>query len=133
MQKYKTLNHCKFKLKFYLIFSTKYRRSLLNEIRNDLFNSFKRAEKMQNNWIIDFMEIDKNHIHFLIDANNMIYIPDMIHKLKQVSTYDMWKKHYNYMRKFYWKQHHLWTKGYFICSIGDASEEIIENYIKNQG
>lgn len=131
--KYKTLNHCKYKLKYHLIFSTKYRRNILDHIKDDLFLSFKRAEQMQNNWKIDIMEIDKNHIHFLIDATNMNYIPEMIHSLKQISTYDIWKKYYSYLQKFYWKKHLLWTKGYFICTIGDASIETIKNYIKNQG
>lgn len=27
----------------------------------------------------------------------------------------------------------FWSKGYFINSIGDASEETIRNYINNQG
>jgi len=27
----------------------------------------------------------------------------------------------------------LWSKGYFACSVGQASQETIEAYIKNQG
>ncbi len=130
--KYKTLNHCKYKLKYHLIFSTKYRRSILDYLRDDIFKSFKRAEQMQYNWKIELMEIDKNYIHFLIDTTNINYIPDMIHKLKQISTYDMWQKHYNYLQKFYWKKHLLWTKGYFICTIGNASTKTIRKYIKNK-
>ena len=63
-QKYKTLNHEKFKIRYHIIFSTKYRRKCLNEIKMDLLNSMKRAESLQNKWKIEVMEIDKDHIHF---------------------------------------------------------------------
>ena len=82
-QKYKTLNHEKFKIRYHIIFSTKYRRKCLNEIRMDLLNSMKRAESLQNKWKIEVMEIDKDHIHFLISATPTDCIYTIIHSLKQ--------------------------------------------------
>ena len=119
-QKYKTLNHEKFKIRYHIIFSTKYRRKCLNEIRMDLLNSMKRAESLQNKWKIEVMEIDKDHIHFLISATPTDCIYTIIHSLKQISTYDMWKLHHDWLSKFYWKQHHLWTRGYFCTTIGGS-------------
>ena len=132
-QKYKTLNHEKFKIRYHIIFSTKYRRKCLNEIRIDLLNSMKRAESLQNKWKIEIMEIDKDHIHFLISATPTNCIYKIIHSLKQISTYDMWKLHHDWLSKFYWKKHHLWTRGYFCTTIGEVSEEKIKHYIENQG
>jgi REP element-mobilizing transposase RayT len=34
--------------------------------------------------------------------------------------------------KAFWGRH-LWGRGYFVASTGNASEEIIAQYIKNQG
>lgn len=80
------------------------------------------------------MEVDKNHIHFLIQSKPSISISDIVKRLKQYSTYNVWKKHRQYMKKYYWgKQHYLWTRGYFVCTIGEAGEEAIKNYIRNQG
>ena len=79
------------------------------------------------------MEIDKDHIHFLISATPTDCIYTIIHSLKQISTYDMWKLHHDWLSKFYWKQHHLWTRGYFCTTIGEVSEERIKHYIENQG
>lgn len=45
----------------------------------------------------------------------------------------MWKIHGDYLSKQYWKHHILWSDGYFVCSIGQVSQEIIEKYIQNQG
>ena len=53
--------------------------------------------------------------------------------LKQYSTYQMWKFHKSYLTTQFWKRHILWSDGYFVCSIGQISQEIIEKYIQNQG
>ena len=56
--------------------------------------------------IIRYMETDKDHI---------------------------WKKYPDYLRKHFWKKHTFWTDGYFVCSVGNVSEEMLRKYIENQG
>ena len=77
----------------------------------------------------NYTEVDKNmcdHIHFLIRATPTCRIVDIVHKLKQVSTYDMWQKHYKYLSKWYWNgKHYLWTRGYFCSTIGEVSEKTL--------
>lgn len=134
MPKYDVNNHEKFKIRYHIIFSTKYRRKCLSDIRDSLLESFKRAESLQNTWKIEIMEIDKDHIHFLIKATPKDCIYKIIQKLKQISTYDMWRENKEYLEKFYWKKKHLlWTRGYFVSSIGDISEKTLKEYIINQG
>jgi putative transposase len=36
-----------------------------------------------------------------------------------------------HIKKHYWGQH-MWARGYFCCSTGDVTDEIIAEYIKNQ-
>ena len=99
-----------------------------------MFASLKRAENLQNKWKIEVMEVDKDHIHFLIKATPTNTIFEIVHALKQVSTYDMWQQHYDYLSKVYWSgKHYLWTKGYFVSSIGDVSEITLKQYIERQG
>jgi putative transposase len=133
MKKYKTFNHAKTRLKYHLIFSTKYRKKLLEPIRDKIFESMYFAENQNGDFKIEVMEIDKDHIHFLISTKPSISISDVVKTLKQHSTYYVWKNNYDYMRTFYWKQHHLWTRGYFITTIGECSDEKIKHYIENQG
>lgn len=45
-----------------------------------------------------------------------------------------WREFNEYLSKYYWSgKHYLWTRGYFCCTVGNASEETIKNYILNQG
>lgn len=133
MKKYKTYNHAKTKILYHIIFSTKYRRNLLEPIREKIFDTMKLAEKQNGKFNIETMEIDKNHIHYLIKIKPSETISNVIKCLKQFSTYYLWKTEHEYMSKFYRKKHYLWTRGYFVSTIGDCSEEILKKYIKKQG
>ena len=46
---------------------------------------------------------------------------------------DIWKRYPQYLRKQFWKEHTFWTDGYFACSVGKVSEEMLKRYIENQG
>lgn len=39
----------------------------------------------------------------------------------------------NHLRKHFWKEHTFWADGYFVCSVGNISEEMLKKYIENQG
>lgn len=80
---------------------------------------------------IDVMEVDKDHIHFLIDYDPNISVLHIVRRFKQMSTHRIWKI-CNLSNKF-WKERTFWSDGYFVCSVGDASEETIRNYIETQG
>ena len=77
------------------------------------------------------MNIDKDHIHFLVSAYPEVPISSVIAIMKQTSTYDMYQNCFNYMTKFYRKKHKLWTSGYFVSTIGEVSEKTILQYIEN--
>ena len=79
------------------------------------------------------METDKDHIHYMIETEPTMSISKIVNLMKSYTTYHIWEKYSNYLYKQFWKNHTFWTDGYFDCSIGNVSEEILKNYIKNQG
>lgn len=79
------------------------------------------------------METDKDHIHILLQYNPTNNVTNIVRILKQYSTHFAWGKYKNILEKEYWKEHTLWSDGYFACSIGEVSQEIIEKYIEEQG
>lgn len=131
MSKYERFNHAKTFLRYHLIFSTKYRRKVLNPIRDDLLESMKVAQEKNGNFKIEIDEVDQDHIHLLVRIKPNESISRVVHDLKQQSSYLMWQKHHDYLSKFYWSgQHHLWTRGYFASTIGGVSEKTLVEYIK---
>lgn len=52
----------------------------------------------------------------MIIINN---VTNIVRILKQCSTHFAWGKYKNFLEKEYWKEHTLWSDGYFACSIGE--------------
>ena len=132
---YKSKNHSKYSLKAHLVFVVKYRKKLLtSNIENFVKYKFLQIAK-HSNFNIELIEIDQNdHIHLLIDYEPKISILQIVRRLKQESTYVLWKNFSDILEKSFYKEHTVWSDGYFVCSIGSgASYSAIQDYIKNQG
>lgn len=133
MSNYISTNHSKHYLKCHLILVTKYRKNILTgKLNEDLKFTFQSiADK--SDFEIEVFESDVNHIHFLIRYIPRLSIAQIVRRLKQESTRNLWLLHHSTLRKQYWYQKFLWSDGYFVCSIGEASPETIRQYILNQG
>lgn len=134
MDGYNRGGHSKFNLKVHIIFVTKYRKKIFksNDRANDVKQFLYDATKKYG-YIIIQMETDKDHVHVLLEYNPKVSISDIVKQLKQYSTWHMWEHHEEYLSKQYWKHRIFWSDGYFACSIGQVSQDIIEKYIQNQG
>jgi putative transposase len=134
MSNWNSNNRCKFLLQYHLIFVCKYRYEILSnkEISNDIKLLFKNICN-KHSVFIKYMESDKNHIHYLLETSPNINISNLIKTIKSYTTYHIWNKYNNILNKHYWKERILWTDGYFICSIGNVSENQLKDYINNQG
>ena len=134
MDDYNRGGHSKYSLKVHLIFVTKYRKKifLLEKLASSV-KQFLYEDTKKNGYNIMQMEVDKDHIHILLEYSPKVSVSDIIKQLKQYSTYQMWYYYKEYLSKQYWKQRILWSDGYFACSIGQVSQNIIEKYIRNQG
>lgn len=133
--KYLTTAHAKTSIRYHIIFSTKYRRKCLNEIKDIVLESFKYVESISEFKIL-YMELDKDHIHFLMTWKPSLSIKQVVSRMKQISTNFIYKDKVakEHLKKFYWgKKKRLWTGGYFVSTIGNVSEKTLEEYIKKQG
>jgi putative transposase len=126
--------HNKYRLMVHLIFVVKYRKRLFvtENVVDDLKQSLHDISEAKG-WKILEMETDKDHIHILLDYKVTDCVSDIVKILKMVSTNMIWKNYPRMMKRNFWREHTLWSDGYFACSIGEASKETIEQYIQNQG
>lgn len=131
---YTSENHSKHLLIVHLLFSCKYRKRLLVKYGEEIKDIFYDISEENGLNIIE-MEVDKDHIHLLVQYPPTKAILDIVRLLKQISTYRIWRQSNNniYLSKQFWKERTFWSDGYFACSIGQVSKETIERYIQNQG
>ena len=112
---YKSKNHSKYSLKAHIVFTTKYRKPLLaNQVKLKLIDI-----ESKSNFIIEITEVDKDHIHILIDYESKISILQIVRRLKQETTFSLWRSYEEELKKHYYKEHTFWSDGYFVCSIGE--------------
>lgn len=134
MGNWKSASHNKYLLQYHLIFVCKYRKKLL--VDKGVIEHVKRLSKEiceQHKVNIKYMEVDKDHIHYMIETIPNINLSDLVRTMKSYTTYHMWELYGNYLSKVFWKKKTFWTDGYFICSVGNVSEKTLKNYIENQG
>ena len=56
---------------------------------------------------------------------------DIVRTLKSISAIKLFKE-YPKLKKFYARCGSLWSKGYFVSTIGNVSSHTIKKYIQNQ-
>ena len=116
-----------------MIFVCKYRKKLLvGSVEYDMKQIMQNISDLSN-FDIEVMETDKDHIHYMIETEPTMSVSKIVNLMKSYTTYHIWKRYPNYLRKHFWKEHTFWTDGYFACSVGNVSEEMLKKYIENQG
>ena len=52
-----------------------------------------------------YMETDKDHIHYMIETEPTMSISKITNLIKSYTTYHIWERYPNYLRKHFWKEH----------------------------
>lgn len=126
---YNSKNRHKYLLKCHLIFCVKYRKKLLVGILNDMIKNALEKIAKKSDFDIETMESDRDHIHFLINYPPTLSISSIVRRLKQESTVAIWEVFTDRLKREFWAEKTFWSDGYFVCSVGEANSEIVENYI----
>lgn len=135
MSRYKSLNHSKFRIRYHLIFSTKYRRDCLVGIEQSVEQVFREIGDVSDFDVVE-VSADKDHVHIVVSSKPTVAPVDIVRHLKQISVHRLWKLHYDHLAQFFWGKRRgssVWTGGYFCETIGRVQEGTILNYVKNQG
>ena len=132
MSNYKSINHSKYNIKYHLIFVCKYRKKLLIKYGEEIKQIMKDISYKYDFGILE-IEVDKDHIHMMIESEPKLSPLMIVRVLKQQSTQIIYGRHRNELKKQFWKENTFWTDGYFCSSIGEVSSETLKRYIENQG
>jgi len=74
----------------HLIFVCKYRKKLLSVFGEDIKLLMYRIAEEHDFGIME-VEVDKDHIHLLVEYNPTQSILQIVRHLKQISTYRVWR------------------------------------------
>lgn len=133
MKPYDSLNHSKYRIRYHLIFSTKYRKDCLVGIEGRLSETIHDIAKASRFSVLH-VGIDRNHVHLLVRSSPSQSPKSIVSRLKQMTTHRLWRDCPDHLAKFYWgRKRLLWSNGYFVGTVGEVSEAVVEEYIRKQG
>ena len=128
-----THTHSRSFIRYHLIFSTKYRKRCFENRERELRSVFDWMSRRCHFKVLR-IGIDRDHVHLLVKAAPSMSVEQIVRRLKQLSTREMWRRHEDWLSQFYWgKRKNLWASGYFCSTIGQVSEDRVVEYIENQG
>jgi putative transposase len=128
MKRWKTSNKSVYNLGYHLIWCPKWRRKvLIDEVADRLRELLlEKAEKIGVS--IESMEIMPDHIHLFVKASPVDAPHWIVQQLKGYSSRFL-RMEFGSLRS---RMPCMWTRSYYIESVGHISEETIKRYIEGQ-
>ncbi len=114
-------------VKYHIIWCPKYRKHLLTGTLEKQLKETLNNIAIANQFNIVNIEIMPDHLHLFISSSPKIPIQTIVQKLKGISSFELRKQNPR-LKKY----RSLWTRSYFVETIGHISEETIRKYIQDQ-
>jgi putative transposase len=131
MQYYRTTAHTKYDHKYHLVWITKYRKKVLTgEI------GLRTREIIKQ--ICEGLEVDivrgnisPDHIHLFVSIPPKYSVSEIMKNLKGITSRRL-QQAFPELQREYWGRH-FWAIGYFSATSGTITDEMIMEYIEEQG
>ena len=130
MKEYRRGAHSVFEIHLHLVWVTKYRRKVLTGEVALRVRDVLRQICGDHDVSILRGHVSKDHIHLLVSIPPQVTISRLVQRLKGKSAYVLLGE-FPHLRKRFWGRH-IWARGYFCCSSGNVTDEVIVQYIENQ-
>ena len=132
VKKYWTGAHTKHRMLYHIVWIPKYRKRVLEG------QIAKRIEELicecaeVNAWSIKELNVQKDHVHILIQLKPDVSVSKVIQLIKGKSSFVI-RREFPKLKEFFWgKSTSFWSDGYFVETVGQVNEDVIKEYIRNQ-
>jgi putative transposase len=128
---FQKLNHCVYALSYHLVLVTKYRRRCLTAaMLVDLRSILTEQLDMKGGALLEFNG-EADHVHLLLELPPKHSLAVAGNNFKSVSSRLLRKRHGATLEAYY-RSPVLWSRSYFISSVGGANLETVKRYIERQ-
>ncbi|OKJ19427.1 IS200/IS605 family transposase [Streptomyces sp. CB01580] len=130
-QNIRTGRHCAFALHAHLVFVTKYRHRVFEDVHLTRMEEVMRA--VCEDFECELVEFngEDNHVHLLVNFPPKVALSKLVNSLKGVSSRRL-RQEYPELVRHYWRAQRLWSGSYFAGSVGGAPLSIVREYIEQQ-
>ena len=130
MKHYRHGAHTVYEIHLHLVWVTKYRRPVLVGDVGLRVRELIRQVCLEHEVTIMKGHVSKDHIHLFISIPPQVTISRLVQWLKGKTAYKLLQE-FPMLQKKFWGRH-IWARGYFRCSSGNVTDEMVMNYIENQ-
>lgn len=130
-KQYHSASHCKYLIQHHIIWCPKFRFSVL---KGNVDVALKKILlKICNGYgyLIKALEVMPDRIHIFVDVPQTVALCGVVRTLKSISAIELFKA-FPQLKQFYAKCGALWSRGYFVSTVGHISEATVIKYIKEQ-
>lgn len=113
---------------YHIIWCPKYRRAILVDGVAERLKTLLYEQASKFGWIIESMEVMPDHVHLFIKANPIDPIARIVAQLKGYTSHVL-RAEFIHLKS---KLPTLWTRSYYVETIGHISEDVIKRYIEDQ-
>ena len=130
MENYRSGSHTRYDIKVHLVWVTKYRKKILQGAiahrTRELIREIYLAEEVE----IIKGHISSDHVHLMLSYPPKLSISKLAMQIKGKTSRKLLLEYTEIKRKFW--GNHVWARGYFSASTGNATDEVVKAYIENQ-
>lgn len=128
-ERWKTSNTCVYNCSYHFIWSTKFRRKIFTEPMQEKLKEIIKEKCEAMNWEIKALEIMPEHIIHLFISTSPACAPQFI--ITQIKGYTsrVMREYFPFLKT---KMPSLWTRSYYVDTVGVLREDTITNYIEQQ-
>ena len=131
MENYRESSHTVYDLKYHIVWITKYRKPILTgDIATRARELIREICKGKDIEIIKG-HISRDHVHVFVSVPPHISVSQLVQWLKGKTSRKMMME-YKSLSRMFWGRH-IWARGYFVASSGNVTDEVIIQYIEQQG
>jgi putative transposase len=116
---------------YHFVWIPKYRHKVFKSPYREVLKDIIKKVGYDYNIDIKELEVPLDHIHMIVKSEPKMSPSYIMQVIKSISARKFFELYPNIKNKYFWGGK-LWTQSYFVESIGNANEDTIRRYVKNQ-
>ena len=124
-------SHHVFRIMYHFVWIPKYRHKVFVEPYRSILKDIICKIGYDYNIEIVELEIPEDHIHMVVKSEPKTCPSVIMQIIKSISARSFFRIYPEIKKKYFWGGK-LWTQSFFVETIGNANEEVIRKYVREQ-
>ena len=123
--------HHVFRLMYHFVWIPKYWHKVFSEPYREVLKGI--IEKIGYDFDIDIVELEipEDHLHMVVRGEPKMAPSEVMQVVKSISAREFFRRYPEIKQRYFWGGK-LWTQSYYVETIGNANEEAIRAYVREQ-